>query len=109
MNDDRFAAIRQALEEEQHQLDAQVGGLDHVDNADLTFDENLSDRGQVAAEQGENKLLAGRLREQLDDVEFALQRLDEGTYGTCANCGAEIADARLEAMPAARFCITCAS
>ena len=109
MNDDRFAAIRQALEEEQQHLGAQVGELDHVENEDLTFDENLSDRGQVAAEQGENKALAARLREQLDDVELALQRLDEGTYGTCVTCGTAIADARLEAMPAARFCITCAS
>ncbi len=108
-DEDRFSAIRRALEAEQEQLANQVEDLDHVENDALSFDENLSDRGTVAAEQGENKALAARLREQLDDVALALARLEDGSYGTCVQCGTEIADARLEAMPAARFCIDCAS
>ena len=105
---DRFAVIRQALEAEQDHLESHVDGLDPVENEDLAFDENLSDRGQVAAEQGENRALAARLREQLDDVEFALSRLEDGTYGVCTQCGDEIPETRLEAMPAARLCMTCA-
>ena len=42
---------------------------------------------------------------ELADVEHALQRLDDGTYGTCEACGQPIGDDRLEAMPAARFCV----
>ena len=42
---------------------------------------------------------------ELDDVEHALRRLDDGTYGTCEACGRPIAEARLEALPAARFCV----
>ena len=42
---------------------------------------------------------------ELADVEHALQRLDDGTYGTCEACGKPIGDDRLEAMPAARFCV----
>ena len=42
---------------------------------------------------------------ELADVEHALQRLDDGTYGTCEACGRPIGDDRLEAMPAARFCV----
>jgi RNA polymerase-binding transcription factor DksA len=41
----------------------------------------------------------------LDDVERALSKLDDGSYGQCEVCGAPISDARLEAMPATRFCI----
>jgi len=41
---------------------------------------------------------------ELADVERALQRLDEGTYGTCQVCGAAIDDARLAAEPAAAGC-----
>ncbi len=59
----------------------------------------------MAAEQGENKVLASQLRSELDEVERALAKLDDGTYGKCEVCGEPIAEARLEAMPATRFCI----
>jgi DnaK suppressor protein len=41
---------------------------------------------------------------ELSDVEHALRRLDDGTYGTCEACGQPIGPERLEAAPAARFC-----
>jgi DnaK suppressor protein len=53
--------------------------------------------------------LAGSLRESLGDVEAAIVKLDNGTYGTCEGCGQPIAPARLEAKPAARLCMDCAS
>ena len=42
---------------------------------------------------------------ELSDVEHALHRLDDGTYGSCEACGRPISADRLEAMPAARFCL----
>jgi DnaK suppressor protein len=42
----------------------------------------------------------------LADVERALKRLDEGTYGVCEACGGAISAERLEAVPAARLCAT---
>ena len=44
---------------------------------------------------------------QLAAVEAALERLDAGTFGTCARCGGPIAPARLEALPWATYCIDC--
>lgn len=41
---------------------------------------------------------------ELSDVEVALRRLDDGTYGTCETCGTAIGELQLEATPAARFC-----
>jgi len=43
------------------------------------------------------------------EVEHALAKFEEGTYGRCENCGQPIAPARLEAKPGARLCINCAS
>jgi len=45
------------------------------------------------------------LREELDDVEHALSRLDDGTYGTCQVCGQALDDDRLAQMPQARCCV----
>jgi RNA polymerase-binding transcription factor DksA len=59
----------------------------------------------VAAEQGEHRAILGHIQDSLRDVNTALAKLDEGTYGKCEECGEEIAEARLEAMPAARYCI----
>jgi RNA polymerase-binding transcription factor DksA len=41
-------------------------------------------------------------------IRSALRRMDEGSYGTCANCGADISPARLQALPTATLCINCA-
>src|SRR5262249_22508680 len=71
---------------------------------DLSCDENSADSSQVTAERGEIEALAGTLSETLHDIEDALAKFDAGTYGTCEQCGGEIGDARLEAMPAARLC-----
>jgi RNA polymerase-binding transcription factor DksA len=74
-----------------------------------SYDEGFADSGQVTAERGEVDALAGTLRETLEEINEALAKLDAGTYGRCESCGGEIAAARLEAKPAARFCIDCAS
>ena len=98
---------RGALEEERDALRRQLADLG-VDGG-ITFDENFADSGQVAAEQGENRALVNQLEETLLEVERALTKLDEGRYGVCESCGGAIGEARLEAMPATRYCINCAS
>ena len=76
---------------------------------DLTFDGGFADSSQVTAERGEIEALAVSLVGHARDIEVALQKFDDGTYGRCEGCGGQIAEPRLEAMPAARLCITCAS
>jgi len=58
----------------------------------------------VTAERGEAERLATELREALDEVDAALERLRSGLR-RMPGCGQPIGEARLEAMPAARFCI----
>lgn len=99
------ASVRADLEAERDRLIAHLESLVPGSSA-TAADDNFADSGQVAAEKGEYQALAGQLRSELDEVERALGKLDDGTYGTCETCGEPIAPARLEAMPAARYCIT---
>ena len=100
MADPDESTVRASLEAERTQLNEQLTEMDGGE-----FDENFADSGQVAAEMGEAQSLAGPLIGQLADVELALDKLDAGTYGTCETCGEPIAEPRLEAMPATRYCI----
>ena len=97
-------SLRAQLEGERASLRQQLIDLGAGETA-LSFDENFADSGQVAAEQGENRMLVASLSDQLRDVERALGKFDRSDYGKCETCGKEIAEARLEAMPAARYCI----
>jgi RNA polymerase-binding transcription factor DksA len=103
------ADLRASLEEERGGLRAQLAELGFGDNGGLDYDQNFADSSQVTAERGEAEALAKSLRETLSEVENALAKFEAGTYGTCENCGDPIVPARLEAKPAARFCMNCAS
>jgi DnaK suppressor protein len=97
---------RGLLRVEQEQLRAELSELGFDDGrTGLDYDANFADTSQVTAERGEAEALAGTLKESLEEVAAAIARLDEGTYGTCEACGVAINPARLEAMPATRFCI----
>jgi RNA polymerase-binding transcription factor DksA len=101
--------LRDQLQEERDRVREQLARLGHGDDANLDFDENFADSGQVTAERGEVEALSGQLAETLQDIEDALARFEAGTYGECESCHQRISEARLEAMPAARHCISCAS
>ena len=98
-------SARDELTLERARLLGQVEGLEQGTGSSPDFDDNFADSGQVAAEQGENKSLAAQLRTELDEVERALAKLDEGVYGQCETCGNAVGADRLAAMPATRFCI----
>ena len=97
--------FRQLLEIEQRQLQSELSELGFGENGGLDYDPNFADSSQVTAERGEAEALAGQLKESLDEIDQALARLENGTYGRCEVCGVAIQPARLEAMPASRFCI----
>jgi DnaK suppressor protein len=98
-----FAAL---LHAEQAGLQAQLTELGFADEGSgLNYDSNFADSSQVTAERGEAERLATELRETLEEVDAAIERLEAGNYGHCEVCGQPVAAARLEAMPATRFCI----
>lgn len=100
MSEALLSTARAQLEGERDSLRRQLAELTGLD-----ADHNFADSSAVAAEQGEVRVLAENLRAVLADVEHALAKIDAGTYGTCEECGRPIAEARLEAMPATRWCV----
>jgi RNA polymerase-binding transcription factor DksA len=105
VSDATLADIRASLESERGKLLQQLSALGEGPEGSLAFDQNFADSSQVTAERAEVEALVGSLRESLDDVEHALGKFEKGTFGVCEVCGNAIAPARLEAKPAARYCI----
>ena len=106
---------RQRLEEERERLQSVRAHLanDHLDEesadesaAELShMDQHQADAGTDTFEREKEFAILGQVEGELQDVERALRRLEDGSYGRCEACAEPIADERLEALPAARFCV----
>lgn len=68
-------------------------------------DQHMADIGTETFEREKDLSILEQVEAELADVEHALRRLDDGTYGTCEACGKVIDGDRLEVLPAARFCL----
>lgn len=73
-----------------------------------TDDEHDPEGHTIAWERQQIAALLDDSRVTLTDIEAAEQRLDDGLYGTCTACGVQIADDRLDALPATPTCVECA-
>ena len=80
-------------------------------NDDMTLDTNdLPDGVDLASSeylQSFTFRLRGREKSFLDKIERALQKIEDGSFGDCEECGEEIAVKRLEARPETTLCIRC--
>ena len=78
---------------------------------DMTLDTNdLPDEMDLASSeylQSFTFRLRGREKSFLDKIERALQKIEEGSFGNCEECGEEISVKRLEARPETSLCIRC--
>lgn len=68
------------------------------------LDQHQADVGTETFDRERDLSIAEQVEAELADVEHALARLDDGTYGICEACGQPIDEQRLEAVPAARLC-----
>ena len=88
-------SVQHDIEEgREHQKD------DGMDTYDLASD---------ARDQEINVILTDRVREKLAAIDEALGRIDDGSYGLCEECGLDIAEGRLAALPFTRLCVSCQS
>ena len=88
--------------------DEHPGSLDEeVEEIAATSDNHLAETATATLGREIDYTLGENSEELLAQIDAALQRIEEGTYGTCANCGREIAVERLEATPWASLCIDC--
>jgi DnaK suppressor protein len=99
----RELLIEQLKEHTKHIRADQEAALEASDDdAKDSVDRSLTDLNtEIAFRLGEKE---SRL---VADIDQALLRIDEGTYGKCARCGREIDERRLEAMPTARYDANC--
>jgi DnaK suppressor protein len=107
----RTEELRQALgahlaelrvEHEEAVAEMAIAGL--ADSGD-----DVADLGTKAFNREQEFALAVTIQGRMDQVEHALERLDQGRYGWCENCTAEIPVARLAAFPSATLCVACKS
>lgn len=97
--------VRNILEEKQEEFSARL--RDSQTERDEPFNPDRADLAQEYADRERRAALVERLEKVLGEIDAALQRLDDGTYGRCTECGNEIAPDRLEALPYAALCVAC--
>jgi len=74
-----------------------------------------TDIGDIVDQAGDERdrelslLLTGRDKEKLQAINEALEKIKDGSYGICEECGDKIGPGRLKVMPLARYCVSCQS
>lgn len=101
-----LAADRVATLARLRDLEADVALIVEASEGSNADDEHDPEGATIAFERAQTSALAASAMAHLREVTAALARLDDGTYGVCEVCGGAIPDARLEARPTARTCVT---
>jgi RNA polymerase-binding protein DksA len=96
------AQRQKVLEEVRAKIAASGEGLGFANQSKITDDDALAD---AAAEMDVAMVI--RESRELQDIEAALARIADGSYGLCSDCGGEIGPARLKAYPTAERCLPC--
>jgi RNA polymerase-binding protein DksA len=114
MKSSTLDTLRTALESERDRL---VGEIEEYElegqetlsdvSGENNYRDHMADQGSATFSRELDMTLEEQARESLDQIERALRRMDDGTYGTCARCGKTIPTERLEAMPEAELCVAC--
>jgi DnaK suppressor protein len=107
---------RQRLEEERRStlerlssLQADFGGIIAASEGSNADDEHDPEGATIAFERSQVSTLVRQAQRHLQEIEAALERVEDGSYGLCERCGDPIPEARLEARPVARTCVGCAT
>ena len=93
----------ESLREEAEQLAADM------EPGDIQFDEESGEGGTLNVERERDLALSAQARAAVEEIDRALAKIDDGTYGICEKCGEPIKKARLKALPYAALCISCKS
>ena len=114
MNTELLQRLRKEVETERENMLAELAehGADPYTEKVQPIEgisDNFADSAAATAERSEALALIENSRERLADADAALERMDSGEYGTCADCGTQIPVARLEARPLSILCVDCAA
>ena len=100
LQQDRAAALGSVQEEIRQTGDPDDLSLEKIPN-------DTGDRSEMDRETDTNISMAQRHATELEEIDAALGRIAEGSYGECEECGGDIGVPRLEVQPTARLCIEC--
>ena len=104
-------AVGRLLEERRQELQAELGALTAIPRdpmAAVSFGKRIGDGTTEAVDRLNKVGAANSIAATLADVERAIAKLADGSYGLCDRCGEAISPERLEAIPWAPLCIRCA-
>jgi DnaK suppressor protein len=114
MKSSTLNSLRAALESERDRLAGEIEEYEREGQETLSdvsgennYRDHMADQGSATFARELDMTLAEQARESLEQIERALRRMDDGTYGTCARCGEPIPTGRLDAMPEAELCGAC--
>ena len=106
--------FKELLEEERRRvvdaieyLHKENPGSIEEETEDETTDNHIAETATATLDREIDYTLEENSEHVLSEIEGALTRIEEGTYGTCVNCGKPIAEERLTAIPWATYCIDC--
>jgi len=94
--------MRKELIEEIREKSRSESEADRKDDVGDIYDLATNERDREL-----NLLMSDRERDKINEIDDALVRIDEGTYGTCEECGTDIPKKRLMIMPFAHLCVAC--
>jgi DnaK suppressor protein len=90
-----------------NQMEDNALNKDHARTTSMPND--LAELGTGNFDQEFTLSLLGNEKDALDQIEAAIQRIEDGKYGRCETCNVQIPKARLDAIPYASLCMQCAS
>lgn len=99
--------VRSVLSDRLAEIDAEMAEMEKppTDQGAISFGKRIGEGTSMAIDRLAQVAVHDRLQLTRADVIRALEKLDEGTYGTCDVCGRPIAEGRLEALPWAVLCV----
>jgi len=99
--------LRSFLENERARLKDVIIQIDAEGSENLGYGNHMADDASEAFEQAKDLALRQNASTLLTQINDALVRFEQGTYGTCEQCGNEIDPARLKALPYVTHCLRC--
>ncbi|MBP1752567.1 MAG: zinc finger transcriptional regulator, TraR/DksA family [Geobacteraceae bacterium] len=107
MESEKKEYFRAVLQDEMRTLLEEAGKTVSEMTADNTNFPDPNDRATQESDRSFELRIRDRERKLINKIREALERIDEGTFGTCELCGEQIGEARLKARPVTTLCIDC--
>lgn len=106
MKDKQLNKLKEQLKQDLKDIKSRLHEESHIETTELSnYDNHPADNATDLTDQNTEMAIEQHKEEEIEQIETALQAIEDGTYGKCAVCGEDISYERLEALPTALTCI----